>query len=304
MPPFDRGHQSIMGLSSTRANYEPTFDRALELADYDADAQGAAGPRATRGDVKQLGIGLSTYIEMCGLAPSKILGALRYVAGGWDAAEIECRPDGKVVVRTGTSPHGQGHETAWSQIVADGLGVTAGRRRGPARRHRRLARSAWTRTARGRSRSAARRIATALEKVQRQGATIAAHELEVAEDDLEWTDGAFRVQGAPDKARTIPELAASAWHAHALPEGVEPMLEGTAVFDPPNFTWPARHPRLRRRGRHRDGQDRHREVRGGRRLRHRDQPDDRGGTGPRRASRRASPRPCTRRPSTTSRATS
>ncbi len=81
------------------------------------------------------GIGLSTYIEMCGLAPSNILGALRYAAGGWDAATIECLPTGKVIVKTGTSPHGQGHETTWSQIVADGLGRDTRRHRGPARRH-------------------------------------------------------------------------------------------------------------------------------------------------------------------------
>ena len=78
-----------------------------------------------------------------------------------------------------------------------------------------------------------------MERVREKASLIAAHELEVAADDLEWTDGAFRVRGAPDKARTIPELAGSAWHAHDLPAGVEPMLEGTAVFDPPNFTWPA-----------------------------------------------------------------
>jgi carbon-monoxide dehydrogenase large subunit len=79
----------------------------------------------------------------------------------------------------------------------------------------------------------------AVEKVKEKARIIAAHELEVSEDDLEWADGAFRVRGAPDKARTIPDLATSAWHAHSLPKGVEPTLEGTAVYDPPNFTWPA-----------------------------------------------------------------
>ena len=78
--------------------------------------------RRARGDTKELGIGLSTYVEMCGLAPSGILGAIRYVAGGWDAATIRCLPSGTVQVLTGTSPHGQGHETAWSQITADELG--------------------------------------------------------------------------------------------------------------------------------------------------------------------------------------
>jgi carbon-monoxide dehydrogenase large subunit len=79
-----------------------------------------------------------------------------------------------------------------------------------------------------------------VERVREKAQLIAAHELEASADDLEWSDGAFRVKGAPEKARTIPELAASAWHAHDLPADVEPMLEGTAVFDPPNFTGPAR----------------------------------------------------------------
>jgi carbon-monoxide dehydrogenase large subunit len=236
MPPSAEAFTSIMGLQVDSANYEPALDRALELADYPAmRAEQAA--RRERGDVRQLGIGISSYIEMCGLAPSQILGALRYVAGGWDAAEIECRPDGKVVVRTGTSPHGQGHATAWSQVVADGLGVTPD---DVEVLHGDTAVSRLGMDTYG-SRSAsvgAEALARAVEKVRDKARTIAAHELEVSEDDLEWADGAFRVAGAPEKARTIPELAASAWHAHGLPEGVEPMLEGTAVYDPPNFTWP------------------------------------------------------------------
>jgi carbon-monoxide dehydrogenase large subunit len=236
LPPSEEAFASIMGLNIDSANYEPTFDRALELADYDA-LRAEQRTRRDRGDARQLGIGLSSYIEMCGLAPSEILGALRYVAGGWDAAEVECRPDGKVVVRTGTSPHGQGHATSWSQIVADGLGVTPD---DVEVLHGDTSVSRLGMDTYG-SRSAsvgAEAVARALEKVRAKARTIAAHELEVAEDDLEWTDGAFRVSGAPDKARTIPEIAGSAWHAHSLPPDTEPMLEGTAVWDPPNFTWP------------------------------------------------------------------
>ena len=139
---------------------------------------------------------------------------------------------------TGTSPHGQGHETSWSQIVADGLGVDVddvevlhGDTIDHAARHGHLRLSLGQRRRRsGR---------TSLEKIKEKARTIAAHELEVSEDDLEWADGAYRVKGAPDKARTIPDLAVSAWHAHDLPEGIEPHLNATAVYDPPNFTWPA-----------------------------------------------------------------
>ncbi|TMK94644.1 MAG: xanthine dehydrogenase family protein molybdopterin-binding subunit, partial [Actinobacteria bacterium] len=236
-PPHADAQTSIMGLNIDSANYEPTFDRALELAEYDQMRKEQAARRES-GDVRQIGIGLSSYIEMCGLAPSEILGALRYVAGGWDAAEIECRPFGKVVVRTGTSPHGQGHETSWSQIVADGLGVTPD---DVEVLHGDTAVSRLGMDTYG-SRSAAvggEALRQAVEKVKEKARIIAAHELEVSEDDLEWAEGVFRVRGAPDKARTIPDLATSAWHAHSLPQGVEPVLEGTAVYDPPNFTWPA-----------------------------------------------------------------
>jgi carbon-monoxide dehydrogenase large subunit len=236
-PPFAEATPWVMGLQVDSGNYEPTFDRALELADYEQTRKEQASRRTNR-DTRQIGIGLSSYIEMCGLAPSNILGALRYVAGGWDGAEIECRPFGKVVVRTGTSPHGQGHETAWSQIVADGLGVSID--------DVEVLHGDTAVTRIGMDTYGSRSVSVggealrrAVEKVREKARTIAAHELEVADDDLEWADGAFRVKGAPDKARTIPDLATSAWTAHALPEGVEPMLEGTAVYDPPNFTWPA-----------------------------------------------------------------
>jgi aerobic carbon-monoxide dehydrogenase large subunit len=235
-PPFEEATPFICGLSVDSGNYEPALDRALELAGY-AKAREEQAARRASGDVKQLGIGVTTYIEMCGLAPSNILGALRYVAGGWDGAEIECRPFGKVVVRTGTSPHGQGHETAWAQIVADGLGVTPDDvevLHGDTNISR-IGMDTYGSRSVSVGGEALRR---AVEKVREKARKIAAHELEVAEDDLEWSEGAYRVNGAPDRARTIPDLATSAWHAHALPQDIEPMLEGTAVFDPPNFTWP------------------------------------------------------------------
>jgi carbon-monoxide dehydrogenase large subunit len=174
---------------------------------------------------------------MCGLAPSNILGALRYVAGGWDAAEIECRPDGKIVVRTGTSPHGQGHETTWSQVVADGLGVTPD---DVEVLHGDTSVSRLGMDTYG-SRSAAvgaEAVARAIDKVKEKARTIAAHELEVAEDDLTFENGTFTVAGT-DRSTGIKEIAFAAWHAHNLPDGLEPGLDATAVFDPENFSWPA-----------------------------------------------------------------
>ena len=110
------------GLEIDSGNFHASLDKALELAGYD-DLRKEQAERRKRGDAKQLGIGFSTYVEMCGLAPSRILGAIRYGAGGWDAATVRCLPTGTVQVLIGTSPHGQGHVTTFSQIVADQLGV-------------------------------------------------------------------------------------------------------------------------------------------------------------------------------------
>jgi aerobic carbon-monoxide dehydrogenase large subunit len=236
-PPFDEATTSICGLNVDSGNYEPLLDKALELSAYD-EVRKEQQARRDRGDTKQLGIGLSTYIEMCGLAPSNILGALRYAAGGWDGATIECTPGGGVIVKTGTSPHGQGHETSWSQIVADGLGVDPDKVE--------VLHGDTAITPLGMDTYGSRSLSVggvalhfAMEKIKEKARTIAAHELEVSEDDLEWADRSYRVKGAPDKARTIPDLAVSAWHAHDLPAGVEPHLNATAVYDPPNFTWPS-----------------------------------------------------------------
>ena len=113
---------TVGGMTYDSGNYEVATDKAMDMFGYDA-LRAEQRERRERGDPVQLGIGISTYTEMCGLAPSRILGALRYAAGGWETANVRLLPTGKVEVVTGVSPHGQGHETAWSQIVADQLGV-------------------------------------------------------------------------------------------------------------------------------------------------------------------------------------
>ena len=120
------------GLTIDSGDFDGALDRAIELLDYDA-VRREQEERRNAGDSKQLGIGLSTYVEMCGLAPSRILGAVRYVAGGWEAATIRCLPTGTIQAIIGTSPHGQGHVTAFSQIVADQLGVPIENVDGPPR---------------------------------------------------------------------------------------------------------------------------------------------------------------------------
>jgi carbon-monoxide dehydrogenase large subunit len=236
VPPFSEPRAAISGLSVDSGDYEKGFNRALELAEYDA-LRTEQAKRRQNGDRVQLGIGLSSYIEMCGLAPSEILGALRYAAGGWDACVVQCLPTGKVVLKIGTSPHGQGHVTTWAQIAADTLGVTPD---DVEVLHGDTAVAPLGMDTYG-SRSVsvgATALYMALEKIKEKASQIAAHELEVAVEDLEFEGGTFRVKGAPDRAKTVSELAFSAWHAHSLPKGTEPNLEATAVWDPPNFTWP------------------------------------------------------------------
>lgn len=237
MEPFTEAREVVTGLSFDSGDYHASLNKALELFDYDGLRKEQEQRRA-KGGGKQLGLGVSTYIEMCGLAPSQVLASLRYGAGGWEAATIRCHPTGKVTVVTGTSPHGQGHVTSWSQIVADELGVDFD---DVEVLHGDTAISPLGMDSYGSRSLSVGGVALhhAAAKIVDKAKTIAAHELEVAEEDLIYEDGKLQVKGAPDKAKTIPEIAFSAWTAHNLPEGTEPGLEATYVFDPPNFTFPA-----------------------------------------------------------------
>jgi carbon-monoxide dehydrogenase large subunit len=224
------------GLEIDSGNFHASLDKALELVDYDGFRREQT-ERRDRGDARQIGIGFSTYVEMCGLAPSRILGAIRYGAGGWDAATVRCLPTGTVQVLIGTSPHGQGHVTTFSQIVADQLGVPI--------ENVEVLHGDTTVIPLGMDTYGSRSLAVggvalyhATEKVKAKARKIAAHQLEVAEDDLEYEGGRFTVKGT-DKSMTVTDAALSAWTAHDLPEGIEPGLEDTAVYDPPNFSWPA-----------------------------------------------------------------
>src|SRR6266536_3035925 len=237
IPPFSEPTANVFGALYDSGDYEAGLDKALQLADYEGLRREQA-ERRRRGDAKQLGIGLSTYIEACGSAPSRGFAAANFGAGGWEAATVRCLPTGKVVVVTGTSPHGQGHETSWSQIAADALGVKF---EDVEVLHGDTAISPQGLDTYGSRSLAAGGVALqkAADKVIAKAKKIAAHELEVAEEDVEFAEGKLRVRGAPDKAKTIPDVAFSAFLAHNLPDGVEPGLEETALFDPVNNTFPS-----------------------------------------------------------------
>ncbi len=224
------------GLTIDSGDYDASLDRALAAAGYE-ELRREQAERRERGDAKQLGIGFSTYNEMCGLAPSRILHAIRYSAGGWDAATIRCLPTGSVEAIVGTSPHGQGHETTFAQIVADRFGCSIDE---VEVLHGDTAVSQLGMDTYGSRSLAVGGIAlyNTAERIIEKAQKIAAHQLEVDPDDLEYAAGAFTVKGT-GRAMTLKETAFAAWTAHNLPDGLEPGLEASFVYDPPNFSWPA-----------------------------------------------------------------
>jgi carbon-monoxide dehydrogenase large subunit len=229
-------YTTISGLTYDSGNYEAATARAVELFGYD-DLRKEQEARRAAGDPVQLGIGISTYTEMCGLAPSRLLGQLAYGAGGWEHASVRMLPTGKVEVVTGSSAHGQGHETAWSQIVADQLGVPF--------EDVRVLHGDTQVSPKGMDTYGSRSLAvggialhSACQKVIEKAKVIAAGLLEVSPEDLEWTPGRWQVRGDPDKGKTIGEIAFATFAAHDLPEGVEPSLDSDATYDPQTFSFP------------------------------------------------------------------
>jgi len=229
-------HTMASGLTIDSGDYDASLDRLLEMLDLEAIRADQTKRRAG-GDAKQIGVGFSTYNEMCGLAPSRILGAIRYAVGGWDSATVRFQPLGSVQVVVGTSPHGQSHETTFAQVVADQLGVHVD---DVEVLHGDTAVSQLGMDTYGSRSLAVGGVAlwNAGEKVIAKARRIVAHQLEVAEDDLEFADGSFNVKGSPDRSMGIAAAAFQAHAAHNLPDGMEPGLEETATYDPANFSWP------------------------------------------------------------------
>lgn len=229
-------YSSVAGLVYDSGDYERALNRCLDMAGY-AELRGEQARRRDAGEPRQLGLGLSSYFEMCGLAPSRVLASLNYTAGGWEAATVRILPTAKVQVVTGTSPHGQGHETSWSMIVADQLGISPD---DVVVLHSDTAIAPYGLDTYG-SRSLAvggTAIFLATERVIDKARRIAAHQLEAADEDVEFTAGSFHVKGSPERAMPLAAVAFEAFTAHNLPDGMEPNLEASSHFDPTNFTFP------------------------------------------------------------------
>jgi carbon-monoxide dehydrogenase large subunit len=226
-------YTTICGLTYDSGNYEAATARAKELFDYDGlRAEQAA--RVERGDPVRLGIGISTFTEMCGLAPSRVLGSLAYGAGGWEHAAIRMLPTGKVEVVTGSSAHGQGHETAWSQIVSDQLGVPF--------EDIRVLHGDTQISPKGMDTYGSRSLAVgglalvqACDKVVDKARVIASAMLEAPPSEVTFANGVF---SAGNASKSIQEIALATFAAHDLPDGVEPSLDSDATYDPDNFSFP------------------------------------------------------------------
>jgi carbon-monoxide dehydrogenase large subunit len=224
------------GLEFDSGDYDTATDMALELVGYD-ELRAEQQRRREARDPVQLGIGFSTFTEMCGLAPSRVLGTLNYAGGGWESASIRMLPTGKVEVVTGTSPHGQGHETAWSQLAADRLGVPF--------EDVEVLHGDTAISARGLDTYGSRSlvvggaaVVNAAEKVVAKARKVAAHLLEANEDDLEFSNGKFAVRGTPGSELSIQDIAFATFSSHNWPEGMESSIDADATFDPVNFSYP------------------------------------------------------------------
>ena len=237
IPAFDGvdqpGYETQVALVYDSGNYQPVLDRALEMVGYDDFRK---EQEEARQDDRYLGIGFSTYIEACGIAPSAVVGSLGARAGLFESAIVRVQPTGKVSVFVGSHAHGQGHETTFSQVVADQLGIPI---EDVAIIHGDTESVPFGMGTYG-SRSLAvggTAIVKSLDKVKEKGAKIAAHLLEAAEEDLEYAGGQWTVKGT-DRSIGFGDVALTAYVPHNYPEGLEPGLDFTSFYDPANFTFP------------------------------------------------------------------
>jgi aerobic carbon-monoxide dehydrogenase large subunit len=228
-------HQTPVIMAYDAGDYDASLKKAMELADYKGFGK---RKRESARHGKLRGIGFSTYIEACGIAPSQAVGSLGGGVGGWESAEVRVNPTGSVEILTGSHSHGQGHETTFAQLVSGRLGIpidnisvvhgdtdkvqfgmgTYGSRSGA------VGMSA---------------IVKALDKVEAKAKKVAAHMLEAAEGDIEFKDGKFSVAGT-DKSAAWGDVALNAYIAHKFSgQELEPGLKEGAFYDPTNFTFPA-----------------------------------------------------------------
>jgi aerobic carbon-monoxide dehydrogenase large subunit len=237
IPAFDgveqEGYTTQVALQYDSGNYEAVFKRALEMVGYDNFRK---EQEEARKNGKYLGIGFSTYIEACGIAPSAVVGALGARAGLYEVGQVRVQPTGKVSVFTGAHSHGQGHETTFAQVVADRFGIPL--------EDVEIIHGDSDSVAFGMGTYGSRSLAVggsaivkSIDKIIEKGNKIAAHKLEASEEDIEFAEGKWTVKGT-DKSIGFGDVALTAYVPHDYPEGVEPGLDFSSFYDPANFTYP------------------------------------------------------------------
>ena len=234
IPKFENGYDVAIGITYDSGDYEPALDQALEMAGYDSFRQEQATARANG---KYLGIGVTTYSEICGLGPSQVAGAVGFQAGLWESAIIRVSPTGKVQAMIGASPHGQGEETTFAQIISSELGfpvedielIHGDTDRTP---------MGWGTYGSRTTPVAGAALVKAARKLKEKAKAMAAHLLEASVEDIDYEDGQFFVKGSPDNAKSIQDVTLMTTVAWDLPEGMDPGFEESQFYDPPNFVYP------------------------------------------------------------------
>ena len=237
IPPFDGvkqpGYQTQVALQYDSGNYEGALKKALKNANYEKLKEERSAARA---DGKLMGIGFSTYIEACGIAPSAVVGSLGARVGLYDAASIRVHPTGKVTMYVGAHSHGQGHETTFAQIVADSFGIGMD--------DVNVIHGDTENVPFGMGTYGSRSLAVcgsaimkSVDKVKEKGARIAAHKLECSPEDLEFANGSWNVKGT-EKSVGFGDVALTAYVPHDYPENEEPGLDFASFYDPVNFVYP------------------------------------------------------------------
>jgi carbon-monoxide dehydrogenase large subunit len=234
IPKFDNGHAVKTGLTYDSGDYPGILDKLTSHVKYDDLRR---QQQEARRNGRLVGIGVGTYVEICGLGPSQVAAAVGFQGGLWESAIVRVHPTGKVNVFIGASPHGQGEETTFAQLVANEIGVGVD--------DVKVIHGDTETTPMGWGTYGSRTTAVggaalilATRKVKEKAKQIAAHLLEAAVEDMDYADGKFFVKGAPDKAKTIQDIALMANVSWNMPPGVEAGLEASMFYDPPNFTYP------------------------------------------------------------------
>ncbi len=237
IPPFDGvnqpGYQTQVALQYDSGNYHGVLEKGLKMLGY-ADFRKQQKEALKTG--KLLGVGFSTYIEACGIAPSAVVGSLGARAGLFEVGQVRVQPTGKVSVFTGSHSHGQGHETTFAQVVADKLGI--------AMEDVDIIHGDSDSVAFGMGTYGSRSLAVggsaivkSIDKIVEKGKKIAAHKLEASEGDMEFANGKFTVKGT-DKSLSFGDVALTAYVPHVYPKDLEPGLDFSSFYDPANFTYP------------------------------------------------------------------